>query len=80
MQAGSRQLRCTPVPVPALRADFQCNDPVHVALSASWVLVHPDPPALLLVLDEILNVELIVVDRAYCCLLLVLNSNNNNLS
>ena len=36
MQAGSRQLRCTPVPVPALLADFQCNDPVHVALSALW--------------------------------------------
>ena len=35
-------------------------------------------PALLLVLDQILNVKLIVVDRAYCCLLLVLNSNNNN--
>ena len=45
-----------------------------------YLLVHPEPPALLLVLDQILNVKLIVVDRAYCCLLLVLNSNNNNLS
>jgi hypothetical protein len=31
-----------------------------------------------LLLYQILNVKLIVVDRAYCCLLLVLNSNNNN--
>ena len=46
--------------------------------STVLVLVHPDPPALLLLLDQILNVKLIVVDQAYCCLLLVLNSNNIN--
>ena len=35
---------------------------------------------LLLVLGRILNIKLIVVGKPYCCLLLVLNINNNNFS
>ena len=42
--------------------------------------IPPDPQFLLLVLVQILNVELIVVGKPYCCLLLVLNINNNNFS
>ena len=43
-------------------------------------ILPPDPQFLLLVLVQILNVELIVVGKPYCCSVVGVNSNNSNLS